>query len=177
MDKVKLIRSRLKAAQDRQKSYAAQYRRKMEYEVGNKVFLKVAPWRGILRFGKQGKLSPRYVGPYEILERVGPLAYRLTLPPELAQVHNIFHVSMLQRYHSDPSHVLKVLEIEVSEKLTYVEEPDEILDRQVRKLRSKEIPMVKVKWSQHSSKEATWEVEEHIRVEYSYLFSNASGKL
>ena len=144
--------------------------------MGDKVFLKVSPWRGILRFGKQGKLSPRYVGPYEILERVGPLAYRLALPSELAQVHNVFHVSMLRRYRSDPSHVLKVPEIEFLEQLTYIEEPVEVLDRQVRKLRSKEIPMVKVKWSQHSSKEATWEVEEHMRAKYPHLFSNVSGE-
>ena len=137
----------------------------------------MSPWRGVIRFGKQVKLSPRYIGSYEILERIGPLAYRLALPPKLSQVHNIFHVSMLRRYRSDPSHVLKVPEIEVSEQLTYIEEPVEVLDRQVRKLRSKEIPMVKVKWSQHSSKEATWEVEEHMRAKYPYLFSNASGEL
>ncbi|XP_048228301.1 uncharacterized protein LOC125369566 [Ricinus communis] len=114
-------------------------------------------------------------GPYEILERVGPLAYRLALPPELAQVHNVFHVSMLRRYRSDPSHVIKIPEIEVSEKLTYVEESIQILDRQVRKLRNKEIPMVKVKWSQHSSKEATWEVEKHMMDKYPSLFGMSVG--
>ena len=106
MDKIKTVKKCLKAAQDRQKSYVDKHRREMEYEMGEKVLLKVSPWRGILRFGKQGKLSPRYIGPYEILERVGPLAYRLALPTELLQIHDVFHVSMLRRYRSDPSHIL-----------------------------------------------------------------------
>ena len=106
MDKVKLIKSRLKAAQDRQKSYADQHRREMEYKVGEKVFLRVSPWKGVIRFSQKGKLSPRYIGPYEILGRIGPLAYRLALPLEMAQIHDVFHVSMLRRYRSDPTHVL-----------------------------------------------------------------------
>ncbi|KAL0278067.1 UNVERIFIED_CONTAM: Transposon Tf2-11 polyprotein [Sesamum radiatum] len=170
VEKIKIVKKCLKTAQDRQKSYADKHRREMEYEIGDKVFLKVSPWKGILRFGRQGKLSPRYIGPYEIIERIGPLAYRLALPSELSQIHDVFHVSMLRRYRSDPSHVLREPEIEISEELTYVEEPTEILDRSVRKLRNKEIPMVKVKWSHHSPREATWEVEEHMRDKYPYLF-------
>ena len=125
-----------------------------------RVFLKVSPWKGILRFGKHGKLSPRYIGPYEILERIVPLANRLALPRELSSIHDVFHVSMLRRYRSDPSHVIQKPEIEISKKLTYVEGPIKILDRMVKQLRNKEIPIVKVKWSHHSPKEATWEVEE-----------------
>ncbi|KAL2232344.1 UNVERIFIED_CONTAM: Transposon Tf2-11 polyprotein [Sesamum indicum] len=170
VDKIKIIKKCLKAAQDRQKSYVDKHRREMEYEVGEKVFLKVSPWRGILRFGKQGKLSPRYIGAYEILERVGPLAYRLALPTELSQIHDVFHVSMLRRYRSDPSHILHEPDIQISEGLTYVEEPTEILDRSIKKLRNKEISMVKVKWSHHSPREATWEVEENMREKYPYLF-------
>ncbi|KAL2237105.1 UNVERIFIED_CONTAM: Transposon Tf2-11 polyprotein, partial [Sesamum indicum] len=170
VDKIKTVKKCLKAAQDRQESYVDKHRREMEYEVGEKVFLKVSPWRGILRFGKQGKLSPRYIGPYEILERVGPLAYQLALPTELSQIHDVFHVSMLRRYRSDPSHILYEPEIEISEGLTFVEEPTEILDRSIKKLRNKEIPMVKVKWSHHSPREATWEVEENMREKYPYLF-------
>ncbi|KAL0458746.1 UNVERIFIED_CONTAM: RNA-directed DNA polymerase [Sesamum latifolium] len=146
--------------------------KEMEYEVGDKVFLKVSPWKGILRFGRQGKLSPRYIGPYEIIERIGPLAYRLALPMELSQIHDVFHVSMLGRYRSDPTHVIREPEIEISEELTYVEEPTEILDRSIRKLRNKEIPMVKVRWTHHSPREATWEVEAHMREKYPYLFIN-----
>ncbi|KAL0295313.1 UNVERIFIED_CONTAM: hypothetical protein Sradi_6841900 [Sesamum radiatum] len=149
----------------------------MEYEVGKKVFLKVSPWRGTLRFGKKGKLSPRYIRPYEILERVGPLAYRLALRVELSQIHDVFHVSMLQRYRFDPSHILREQEIEVSKGLTYVEEPIEILDRSIKKLRNKEIPMVKVRWSHHSPREATWEVEENMREKYPYLFPESVRSL
>ena len=97
-EKIRLIRDRLKAAHDRQKSYADLKRKDVEYEVGTKVFLKVSPWKRILRFGKKGKLSPRFIGPYEILERIGPVAYRLALPPDLSKIHNIFHVSMLRKY-------------------------------------------------------------------------------
>ena len=170
VEKVQIARRCMKAAQDRQKSYADKHRREMEYDVGEKVFLRVSPWRGIARFGKHGKLSPRYVGPYEILERIGPLAYRLALPRELSQVHDVFHVSMLRRYRSDPSHVIDVTDVEVSERVTYEEKPEEILEREVKRLRTKEIPMVKVKWSYHSPREATWEVEETMRKKYPKLF-------
>ena len=107
-EKVQVIRKRLKAASDRQKSYADLKRRDIAYEVGDKVFLKVSPWRKILRFGKKGKLSPRFIGPYEVLERIGPMAYCLALPPKLAKLHNVFHVSMLRRYRSDESYILPV---------------------------------------------------------------------
>ncbi|KAL0288438.1 UNVERIFIED_CONTAM: hypothetical protein Scaly_2731300 [Sesamum calycinum] len=119
-EKIRIVKKCLKAAQDRQKSYADKHRREMEYEMGDKVFLKVSPWKGILRFGKQGKLSSRYIGPYEITERIGPLAYLLALPSELSQIHDVFHVSMLRRYRSDPSHVIREPEIEILEELTYV---------------------------------------------------------
>ena len=112
-----------------------------------------------------------------MIERVGPLAYKLALPLELSQIHNVFHVSMLRRYKSDPRHVLRESEMEITENLTYVEEPIEILGREIRKLRRKEIPMVRVKWSNHCTpREATWEVEKHMRSKYSYLFED-SGKL
>ncbi|KAL0440135.1 UNVERIFIED_CONTAM: Transposon Tf2-11 polyprotein [Sesamum latifolium] len=170
VEKIQIVKKCLKVAQDRQKSYIDKHRREMEYEVGDKVFLKVSPWKGILRFGRQGKLSPRYIGSYEIIERIGPLAYRLALPMELSQIHDVFHVSMLRRYRSDPSHVIREPEIEISEELAYIEEPMEILDRSVRKLRNKEIPMVKVRWTHHSPREATWKVEAHMREKYPYLF-------
>ncbi|KAL2243565.1 UNVERIFIED_CONTAM: Retrovirus-related Pol polyprotein from transposon [Sesamum indicum] len=170
VDKIKTVKKCLKAAQNRQKSYVDKHRRDMENQVGEKVFLKVSPLRGILRFLKQRKLSPRYTGPHKILEGVGPLAYWLALPTELSQIHDVFHVSMLRRYRSDPRHILHELVIEISEGLTYVEEPTEILDRSIKKLRNKEIPMVKVKWSHHSPREVTWEVEENMREKYPYLF-------
>ena len=110
-EKVQIIQQRLKVANDRQRSYANLKRKDIEYEVGDKVFLKVSPWKNILRFGRKGTLSPRFIGPYEILETVGPVMYRLALPLELAKLHDVFHVSMLRRYRSDTSHILLVQDI------------------------------------------------------------------
>ena len=125
--KVQVIRQRLKVANDRQKSYADLKMKDIEYEVGDKVFLKVSPWRKILRFSKKGKLGSRFIGPYEILERIGPVAYRLALPLELVQFHDVFHVSMLRKYRSDGSHILPVQEIQIQANLSYDEEPKAIL--------------------------------------------------
>ena len=112
-EKVQVIRKRLKAASDRQKSYANLKKRDIEYDVGDKVFLKVSPWRKIIRFCQKGKFSPRFIGLYEILERISHVAYRLALPPELAKLHDVFYVSMLRRYHSDELHILPMQEIQV----------------------------------------------------------------
>ena len=105
-EKIQFIRERLKAVQNRQKSYADKRRRELEFEVGDKLFIRISSWKEVLRFGKRGKLSPHYIGPYEIMERIGPLAYRLALTPELSRIHDDFHVSMLRKYVYDPSHVL-----------------------------------------------------------------------
>ena len=168
---VKKIKDRLKAAFDRQKSYADLKRRDIEYSVGDKVFLKVSPWKKILRFGRKGKLSPRFIGPYEIVERIGPVAYRLALPLELQKIHDVFHVSMLRRYRSDPSHVIPTEDIEIRSDLTYEEESVQILAREVKELRNKRVPLVKVLWRSHSVEEATWEPEETMRAQYPHLFS------
>ncbi|KAL5554209.1 hypothetical protein UlMin_041610 [Ulmus minor] len=129
--------------------------------------------KGVMRFGKKGKLSPRYIGPFENLERIGKVAYRLALPPELSPVHNVFHVSMLRRYVSDPSHVLENEPIEVHEDLTYEEQPVQILDRKDKTLRNKVISLVKVLWRNHKVEEATWEREDEMRTKYPHLM----GKL
>ena len=173
-EKVQIIQQRLKAACDRQRSYANLKRKDIEYEVGDKVFLKVSPWKKILRFGRKGKLRPRFIGPYEILERVGPVAYRLALPMELAKLHDVFHVSMLRRYRSDASHILPVQDIQVQEDFTFDEEPKAILDREIRQLRSKQVPLVKVLWQHHGMEEATWEPESTMRVQYPQLFSSGN---
>ncbi|KAG8481265.1 hypothetical protein CXB51_026038 [Gossypium anomalum] len=131
-EKVKVIRDSLKAASDRQKSYADLKRKEIEFQVGDKVFLKVSPWKKVLRFGRKGKLSPRFIGPYEIIERIGPVAYRLALAPELDRIHNVFHVSMLRRYRSDPSHVISPTEVEIQPDMTYSEEPVKILARETK---------------------------------------------
>ena len=96
----------LKVSKDRQKFYTNLKRKDIQYEIGEKVFLKVSPWKKVMRFGRKGKLSPMFIGSYEVIEKVGPVAYRLALPPELEKIHNVFHVSMLRRYRSNPSHVI-----------------------------------------------------------------------
>ena len=162
-EKVKMIRERLKVATDRQKSYADMKRKDIRYEIGEKVFLKVSPWKKVMRFGKKGKLSPRFIGPYEVIEKVGPVAYKLALPPDLEKIHNVFHVSMLRRYRSDHSHVVSSETIELRPDLTYEEKPVEIFAREVKELRNKKIPLVKVLWRNHKTEEATWESEETMR--------------
>ncbi|TYJ98798.1 retrotransposon protein, putative, Ty3-gypsy subclass, expressed [Cucumis melo var. makuwa] len=141
---IKLTRENLRIAQDRQKSYVDKRRRNLEFQVGDQVFLKLSPWQGVIRFGRKGKLSPRYIGSYQIIERVGPIAYRLELPIELAQIHDVFHVSMLRKYIPYPSHVLQEQPVELKEDLSYVEEPVQILDRKEQVLRNKTIPLLKV---------------------------------
>ncbi|XP_073026627.1 uncharacterized protein [Primulina eburnea] len=154
-DKVELIRKRMKAAQDRQASYANQRRRPLEFQVGDYVFLKVSPFRGTMRFGHKGKLAPRYIGLYMIIERIDTLAYRLDLPQSLSLIHNVFHVSMLRKYEPDPSHILNVEDVELDSSLSYVEHPVQNLDRKERQLRSKTIPLVLVQWSRHGREEST----------------------
>ncbi|KAA0057672.1 pol protein [Cucumis melo var. makuwa] len=167
---IQKIRSRMHTAQSRQKSYADVRRKDLEFEVGDKVFLKVAPMRGVVRFERRGKLSPRFVGPFEILERIGPVAYRLALPPSLSTVHDVFHVSMLRKYVPDPSHVVDYKPLEIDENLSYIEQPVEVLAREVKTLRNKEIPLVKVLWRNHRLEEATWEREDDMRSRYPELF-------
>ena len=167
---IQKIRSRMHTAQSRQKSYADVRRKDLEFEIGDKVFLKVAPMKGVLRFERRGKLSPRFVGPFEILERIGPVAYRLALPPSLSTVHDVFHVSMLRKYVPDPSHVVDYEPLEIDENLSYVEQPVEVLAREVKTLRNKQIPLVKVLWRNHRVEEATWEREDDMRSRYPELF-------
>ncbi|GJY16797.1 putative reverse transcriptase domain-containing protein [Tanacetum coccineum] len=143
-DKVVLIKEKLKAARDRQKSYADNRRKPLEFEVGDKVLLKVSPWKGVMRFGKRGKLAPRYVGPFEILERIGPVAYRLRLPKELSEVHDTFHVSNLKKCLADANLHVPLDEIKVDKTLHFVEKPVEIMDREVKTLKRSKIPIVKV---------------------------------
>ncbi|XP_052486307.1 uncharacterized protein LOC128041043 [Gossypium raimondii] len=156
-DKVRLIRDRLKAASDRHKSYAVLKRRDIEYAVGDFIFLKVSSWKKVLRFDRKGKLIPRFIRPYQILKRVGPIAYQLELPPELDRIHNVFHVLMLKLYRSDPSHVVSIEEIEVRSNLTFEDEPVQILDRDIKVLKRTSILLVKVPWQNHGIEEATWE--------------------
>ena len=167
---LKVIQQRIATAQSRQKSYADVRRRPLEFEVGDLVFIKVAPMKGVMRFGKKGKLSPRYVGPYMVIERIGNVAYKLDLPQEMTSIHNVFHVSMLKKYVPDPSHVIQPQSIQIQEDMSYEEKPVEILDRKTKTLRNKEIPLVKVLWRNHKMEEATWEREDAMRTNYPELF-------
>ncbi|XP_062113714.1 uncharacterized protein LOC133825292, partial [Humulus lupulus] len=157
------IRARMLASQSRQKSYSDQKRRSVEFQVGDHVFLRVSPLRGVKRFGVRGKLSPRFVGPFEVLERIGEVAYRLAMPPALSGVHDVFHVSMLRKYVSDSTHVLSYENLELDRDLSYEEKPIQILDRKDKVLRSKTIPLVKVLWRNSKVEEATWELESDMR--------------
>ncbi|XP_073137120.1 uncharacterized protein [Henckelia pumila] len=156
VDVIPKIKDRMLTAQNRQKSYADQRRRYLEFEVGDHVFLKVLPWKGVMRFGKRDKLSPRYIGLFEILEKIGARAYRVALPPNLEGVHNIFHISTLRKYVAKPSHVIRHEPVEWMPDLSYEEIPVQILDRQVRRLRNIKIPMVKVLWRNQLFEEARW---------------------
>jgi len=143
----------------------------LEFQTGDHVFLKISPTKGVIRFGTRGKLSPRYIGPFEILDRVGDVSYRLALPPSLDGVHNVFHVSQLRRYVKDDSHVLDHSELELQPDLSYQEQPMAILDRSVKTLKNRDIPLVLVSWSRHAPGEATWEREDVIRDRYPQLFT------
>ena len=167
---IERIRKHMLTAQSRQQSYANAKRRDIEFDVGDKVFLKVSPTKGVKRFGKKGKLSPKYVGPFEILERIGSVAYRLALPPSLASTHNVFHISMLRKYVSDQSHVLSYEPLELQPDLSYEVKPVKILERGIKELRTKQIPLVKVLWSNTAVEEATWELEDDMREKYPEIF-------
>ncbi|XP_070019830.1 uncharacterized protein [Nicotiana sylvestris] len=145
-------------------------RRDLEFKEDDWVFLKVSPKNCVMHFGKKGKLSPRYVGPYRIIQRIGQVAYKLELPHEMSLVHLVFHMSMLKKVVGDLSLIVPVETIEVNEELNYDEIPVAILNRQVRKLRNKEIASVKVLWQNQQVEEATWEAEEEMKRKYAHLF-------
>ena len=144
IEKVKSIQENLLAAQSRQKEYADQKVRDIEFMEGEQVLLKVSPMKGVMRFGKTGKLIPRYIGPFEVLKRVREVANELALPPGLSGVHPVFHVSMLKRYHGDGNYIIRWDSVLLDENLSYEKEPIAILDREIRKLRSREIASIKV---------------------------------
>ena len=139
--------------------------------IGDRVFLKISLWKGVLRFGKRGKLSRRYIGPYEIVSKVGPVAYKLKLTPGLSRIHDKFRVSMLRKYIPDPSHVLREQLVQLKENLSYEETPVQFLDHKEQVLWSKVIPLVKVLWKNHEREAATWEPEAQMRRQYPQFFS------
>nr|GEY06818.1 putative reverse transcriptase domain-containing protein [Tanacetum cinerariifolium] len=171
-EKIVQIRQRLQAARYRQRSYTNVRRKPLEFQVGDRVMLKVSPWKGVIRFGKRGKINPRYIGPFKILKRVSLVAYTLDLPEKLNNIHNTFHVSNLKKCLSDKSLVIPIKELRLDVKLKFVEEPIEIMDREVKQLRQSRIPIVKVRWNSKRGPEFMWEREGQIRAKYPHLFPN-----
>ncbi|GKD14441.1 hypothetical protein Tco_1198848 [Tanacetum coccineum] len=142
----------------------------MEFNVGDMVMLKVSPWKGVIHFGKRGKLSPHYVGPFKIIERIGHVAYRLELPEKLRGIHNTFHVSNLKKCLADENLVIPLEEIQLDDKLHFIEEPMEIMDREVKQLKQSRIPIVKVRWNSQRGLEFTWEREDFFLKKYPHQF-------
>ncbi|GJS51721.1 putative reverse transcriptase domain-containing protein [Tanacetum coccineum] len=166
---------RIQAAQDRQKRYADLKQNPMELEVGDRVMLKVSPWKGVVRFGKRGKLNPRYVRPFKVLAKVGKVAYRLELPQELSRVHHTFHVSNLKKCYADEPLAMSLEGIHVDDKLQFVEEPVEIMEREIKRLKRSRIPLVKVRWNSRRGPEFTWEREDSFKQKYPQLFTNRAS--
>ncbi|KAJ0502901.1 putative chromatin remodeling & transcriptional activation CHROMO-DOMAIN family [Helianthus annuus] len=169
-EKIDQVRDRLKAAQDRQKSYADKRKRPIEFQEGDRVFLKVSPWKGIIRFRKRGKLGPRYIGPFRIVARIGKVAYRLELLPTLNGIHNTFHVSQLRRCLADDTAHVSLDDIELDYKMNYVEKLVAIKDSKMTYLRNKAIRKVLVQWQHRKGSDLTWESEDEMRKHYPSLF-------
>jgi hypothetical protein len=157
------IQENLKATKLRQESYANKRRRPLQFEVGDHVYLKVSPVKGVKRFGVKGKLSPHYIGPFPILEKCGKVAYKFELPPSLAGVHDIFHVSQLKKCLKAPVDVVlpEVAPLEID--LTYPEHLIKIMDQKSHVTRHKMIMFYKIQWNNHTEEEATWESEDFLR--------------
>ncbi|GJS45673.1 putative reverse transcriptase domain-containing protein [Tanacetum coccineum] len=173
-ERIVQIKSHIQAARDRQKSYADVRRKPLEFQVGDKVMLKVSPWKGVIRFGKRGKLNPRYIGPFKIIAKVGTVAYHLELPEKLSRVHSTFHVSKLKKCMADEPLAIPLDEIQVDDKLNFIEEPVEIMDREVKRLKQSRIPIVKVRWNSKRGPEFTWEREDQMQKKYPHLFTNSA---
>ena len=169
-EKVSLIGQHLLTAQSRQKRYASVRRRPLEFEVSDHVSLKVIPKRGVVRFGKHEKLSPRFIGPFEILERVGTVVYWLALSPSMSGVHEVFRVSILRKYTPDPAHVVDWGQIENDTDGTFEEGPVCIVDSRDRVLRRKTVRLVRVLWRHCGVEESTWEREDTMRATDPFLF-------
>nr|GEX19860.1 putative reverse transcriptase domain-containing protein [Tanacetum cinerariifolium] len=169
-EKIVLIKSRIQAARYRQKIYADVRRKPLEFQVGDKAMLKVSSWKGVIRFGKRGKLNPRYIGPFKMLAKVGTVAYQLELPEQLSKVHSTFHVSKLKKCMADKP----LDEIQVDDKLNFIEEPVEIMDREVKRLKQSRIPIVKVRWNSRRGPEFTLEREDQMQKKYPHIFPNSA---
>nr|GEV54572.1 reverse transcriptase domain-containing protein [Tanacetum cinerariifolium] len=174
-EKIILIKQRIQAAQDRQKSYADRKLKPMEFEVGDRVMLKVSPWKGVVRFIKRRKLNPSYIGPFKVLAKVGDVAYRLELPRELSRVHHTFHVSNLKKCYADEPLDMPLEGVHIDDTLKFVEESGEIMERKIKRLKRSRIPLVKVRWNSRRGPEFTWEREDSFKQKYPHLFTNRTS--
>ncbi|XP_050892386.1 uncharacterized protein LOC127097934 [Lathyrus oleraceus] len=170
IEKIRMVRDKIKKAQDRQKSYADHRRRPLEFDEGDHVFLKVTPRLRLKGPFKSRKISSRYVGLYQITERIGEVIYKLALPPSLSEMHDVFHVSQFRKFIPNPFHPILPDSIEVEAYLTFEPLPSRITGREVKVLRSKEILLIKVQWDESHPGDATWELESEMREAYPYLF-------
>ncbi|KAI3821418.1 hypothetical protein L1987_08986 [Smallanthus sonchifolius] len=157
----------------RQKSYADKRRKPLEFQVGDLVLLKVSPWKGVIHFGKKGKLTPRYLGPFKILERIGKVAFKLDLHPSLGNVHPTFYVSNLKKCLPDENLHIPLDDVRIDETMHFVERPVEIMDREIKQLKRSRIPIVKVRWESKHGPEFTWEREDQMKLKYPHLFTVA----
>ena len=170
IEKICVIRNRLKTIQSRQKSFPDQNQWEVEYDLDDYVFLKVSLMHGMTQFGINAKLTPRNVGPFENVERVGDIAYHLNLSLQLSHVHSVYHVSMLKKHTRNPSLLLPYTEIPIQADVTYEEQPTKIPTRDLRMLHNKETPIVKMHWQRRSEEKAIWELESEMYEKYSHLF-------
>lgn len=162
----------MKEANDRQKSYADAKRIPRQFVVGDKVLLHVKPHKSSIKFGKTSKLAPRYVGPFEVLEVINPVAYRIALPPALARLHNVFHVSYLKKYFANFEHMIDWKSLQVQDPGVITLEPIRVLETRKLHLRNREVVQCKVQWDQYSEENATWEDYDEVLQNFPYLFSN-----
>nr|GFC25908.1 putative reverse transcriptase domain-containing protein [Tanacetum cinerariifolium] len=162
---------RIQAARDCQKSYTDVRHKPLEFQVGDRVMLKVSPWKGVVHFGKRGKLNPRYIGPFKVLAKVGTISYRLKLPEQLSRVHSTFHISNLRKCLSDEPLAISLDEVHIDDKLCFLEEPVEVMDCEVKRLKQSCIPIIKVRWNSKRGSEFTWEREDQFWKKYPQLFT------
>jgi hypothetical protein len=173
-EKVKVIQANLKTAQSRQKSYADRRRKPLQFQVGDFVYLRVSPTKGVQCFGIKGKLAPRHVGPFEILKVCGPVAYKIRLPSQLLAIHNVFHISQLKKCIKVRTEIIETRAIEIEPDLSYIEQPIQIMDTKERVTRRTKINMYKILWDHHTEEEATWETESYLQQNFpNFLQANS----